>query len=119
MDGTGCEKPTSDRRVSFDASTSFMPFKGRRCFYCREWIAFLKLSTDLHCATVDHFVPLALGGRDNISNVVLACVLCNRRKADRAPTIPELLQWNELAKAWPHIQPVSLALHAPKAVRSL
>lgn len=86
--------------------------QGRRCFYCREWIAFLKLSTDPHCATVDHFIPLALGGRDNLSNVVLACVPCNRRKADRAPTIPEFLQWNELAKAWPHILPVSLAQHA-------
>lgn len=84
----------------------------RRCFYCRKWISFLKLSTDPHCATVDHFIPLALGGRDNLSNVVLACGRCNRRKADRAPTIPEFLQWNELAKVWPHIQPVSLALHA-------
>jgi hypothetical protein len=88
--------------------------QGRRCFYCRRWIAFLKLSTDPHCATVDHFVPLALGGRDNLSNVVLACISCNRRKADRAPTIPEFLQWNELAEVWPHIQPVSLALHVRK-----
>ncbi len=88
--------------------------QGRRCFYCRKWIAFLKLSDDPHCATIDHFIPLALGGRDNLSNAVLACGVCNRRKADRIPTIPEFLQWNELAKSWPHIQPFSLARHAPR-----
>lgn len=64
--------------------------------------------------TVDHFIPLALGGHDNLSNVVLACLPCNRRKADREPEIPEFVKWNELAKRWPHINPVSLALHVRK-----
>ena len=88
--------------------------QGGRCFYCRERIAFLKLSTDPQCATVDHFFPLAMGGRDNLSNVVLACIPCNQRKADRPPTLPELLKWNELAKLWPHISLVSLDLHGRK-----
>ncbi len=88
--------------------------QGRRCFYCRKWIAFLQLSTDPHCATVDHFIPLALGGRDNLSNVVLACAPCNRRKADRAPGVTEFFKWNELAKVWSEIQPVSLGLHVWK-----
>jgi len=88
--------------------------QGRSCFYCRRWITFLRLSTDPHCATVDHFVPLALGGRDNLSNVVLACVRCNLRKADRAPAIPEFVRWNELAEVWPHIRPFPLDLHVRK-----
>jgi hypothetical protein len=88
--------------------------QGKRCFYCGEWIAFLKLSTEPHTATVDHFFPLVMGGRDNLSNVVLACTVCNGQKAARAPTLPEMLKWNELAKRWPHIHPASLSLHARK-----
>jgi hypothetical protein len=56
--------------------------QGKRCFYCCEWIAFLKLSTDPHNATADHF-PLAMGGRDNLSNLVLACTVCNCQKRPR------------------------------------
>ncbi len=35
--------------------------------------------------TIDHVVPRARGGRSGWENCVLACVLCNRRKADRTP----------------------------------
>jgi hypothetical protein len=33
--------------------------------------------------TVDHVLPLALGGTDTFGNLALACFHCNRRKADR------------------------------------
>ena len=33
--------------------------------------------------TVDHVVPIALGGTDNFENLALACFHCNRQKADR------------------------------------
>lgn len=32
-------------------------------------------------ATIDHFIPLYLGGSDSISNYVTACFECNRQKA--------------------------------------
>ncbi|MBI3245851.1 MAG: HNH endonuclease [Deltaproteobacteria bacterium] len=32
--------------------------------------------------TVDHVVPLALGGDQSLDNLALACFHCNRRKAD-------------------------------------
>jgi len=33
--------------------------------------------------TIDHVVPLAKGGVDDLDNLALACFHCNRRKADR------------------------------------
>ncbi len=32
--------------------------------------------------TVDHIVPLALGGTNSLDNLALACFHCNRRKTD-------------------------------------
>ncbi len=35
--------------------------------------------------TIDHVLPRSRGGRSTWENCVLACVQCNRRKADRTP----------------------------------
>jgi 5-methylcytosine-specific restriction endonuclease McrA len=35
--------------------------------------------------TVDHVIPRARGGQSRWDNCVLACVECNKRKADRTP----------------------------------
>lgn len=35
--------------------------------------------------TIDHVLPRSRGGTSNWENCVLACVACNRRKADRTP----------------------------------
>ena len=35
--------------------------------------------------TIDHVVPRAQGGESRWDNCVLACVTCNKRKADRTP----------------------------------
>lgn len=35
--------------------------------------------------TIDHVVPRSRGGKSTWENCVLACVDCNRRKADRSP----------------------------------
>jgi 5-methylcytosine-specific restriction endonuclease McrA len=35
--------------------------------------------------TIDHVVPRARGGESSWKNCVLACVRCNKRKADRSP----------------------------------
>jgi 5-methylcytosine-specific restriction endonuclease McrA len=35
--------------------------------------------------TIDHIVPRAQGGVSSWTNCVLACVTCNKRKADRTP----------------------------------
>lgn len=80
----------------------------KKCFYCGNSISFFRLRSDPHSATVDHFIPLAAGGLDDFSNVVLACFPCNELKAGRMPTTRDFLKWNTLAAVWTHIQPVSL-----------
>ncbi len=37
--------------------------------------------------TVDHVIPLALGGTNKSDNLALACFHCNRRKADRTAAV--------------------------------
>jgi hypothetical protein len=91
-----------------------------RCFYCRMWISLrLRDSLDPNSATVDHFISLALGGRDTIANVVLACPRCNRKKGDAPPTLREILKWNELSKVWTHIQPLTLDRHVREKKRCI
>ena len=80
----------------------------KKCFYCGGSISFFRLRSDPHSATVDHFIPLAAGGLDDFSNVVLACLACNVLKAGRMPTIRDSLKWNALAAVWTNIRPVSL-----------
>lgn len=43
-----------------------------KCFYCREKIKLTK----------DHLIPFSRGGKDDIENIVPACLPCNRRKRD-------------------------------------
>ena len=52
----------------------------KKCYWCGE---FLTLDT----STLDHKIPLALGGLDNANNWVLACEPCNH---DRGSSMPEL-----------------------------
>lgn len=47
---------------------------GRKCVYCGK---------DHRPLNIDHVVPKACGGSDRISNLVLACTVCNQRKADK------------------------------------
>ncbi len=45
----------------------------------------LDLSTFCEELTIDHVVPRSQGGVSSWENCVLACVACNKRKADRTP----------------------------------
>ena len=47
-----------------------------RCYYCKVRLG------NYH---VDHVIPLARGGSNDISNIVLACPLCNMHKHDKLP----------------------------------
>ena len=37
--------------------------------------------------TVDHVIPVSLGGKDNLDNLTLACFHCNRHKTNRLTAI--------------------------------
>ena len=51
-----------------------------KCYYCQE-----SLDNDSHTTTIDHMIPLALGGKDNRRNRVLACADCNALKRGTTP----------------------------------
>lgn len=61
---------------------------GAVCFYCGR--SFDKLSELLDEATLDHWIPQALGGGSDQENLRLACEPCNAAKADRLPWVVAL-----------------------------
>jgi hypothetical protein len=54
---------------------ALMDRDGQSCIYCR--------ATDNLC--IDHMVPIAQGGTDEIDNLAIACKACNSGKAGRTP----------------------------------
>src|SRR5579872_5401787 len=52
-----------------------------RCYYCHKKVN----PHDRGSYHVDHVIPLARGGRNDPSNLVIACPTCNLRKHDRLP----------------------------------
>lgn len=53
-----------------------------KCYYCS--VKF-ELKGNKHIYHIDHVVPLARGGSNDISNIVLACPKCNQHKQARLP----------------------------------
>lgn len=62
-----------------------------RCRYCR--------ATDSPL-TVDHVVPVALGGTDDPSNLVAACRDCNAGKSSSGPDEPVVAEVSDDAVRW-------------------
>lgn len=52
--------------------------RSTHCYYCRKSREIIKL-------TVDHYMPLALGGAHAITNLVMCCKSCNSRKSKLTP----------------------------------
>lgn len=50
--------------------------------------------------TVDHVVPVALGGNDDPQNLVTACATCNSGKASSAPDAPLVAAVSDDALRW-------------------
>lgn len=48
-----------------------------KCYYCHK-----KVGKTYH---IEHVVPLARGGSNDVSNIVIACPTCNMRKQDKLP----------------------------------
>jgi hypothetical protein len=112
MKGTGFRNTPPQRDVKLLNKLLLAQRQG--CFYCGCHISLRKYFSSLRYATVDHFIPLNHGGRDHISNVVLACGSCNQRKGSRLPTLAEIVKWNSLAWIWLHIRPLNLEAYAPQ-----
>ena len=61
--------------------------------------------------TIDHVIPRSQGGTSTWENCVLACVACNKRKADRTPRVAGML-----LRATP-VRPAWKPIYARGAVR--
>lgn len=70
----GTHTPADIKRL-FDAQEG-------RCIYCEV--------DTLESYDVDHITPLSKGGRNDVSNLIIACPSCNRSKNDR-----DLIEWLE------------------------
>ncbi|MGW5047179.1 HNH endonuclease [Streptomyces griseoluteus] len=79
---------------------------GQRCAYCRRPFS------DLREATLDHIAPQSLWRSWSVTSLMLACVDCNRAKADRLPLSLALmlLRWAEPTR--PVVRPVDWPLLA-------
>lgn len=49
-----------------------------KCVYCRQRVT-------LETMTLDHLIPKANGGGDGVTNLVTACLTCNRAKGATDP----------------------------------
>lgn len=66
---------------------------------------------DHSALTVDHLIPRSKGGKSTWDNTVLACVDCNKRKADKTPEqagmklrrIPKKPSWKTLMQVNPKL----------------
>jgi hypothetical protein len=65
--------PADLRRIVLDDGDA-------QCAYCWQWSA----------SEVDHVIPVAQGGSNDLENLAPACALCNIQKRDRTPE-----QWRD------------------------
>jgi 5-methylcytosine-specific restriction endonuclease McrA len=56
---------------------------GARCFYCSSVFAPNIANTSPGIWTLDHVEPVALGGKDHLVNLVVACKPCNIAKGHK------------------------------------
>lgn len=71
------QKRASQGRYTSQELKAQMYRQKSRCYYCKT-----KLGETWHA---DHVVPLARGGTNEISNIVIACPACNMHKQARLP----------------------------------
>ena len=58
-----------------------------KCYFCGKKVKFKEL-------TMDHLLPLSLGGRSTKENIVPCCKSCNTKKKSMLP-----LEWEEYKKS--------------------
>ncbi len=82
------EREAGGREISVDDVNYLMNRYSRRCAYCD-----VALGSDFH---VDHVLPVAKGGSNELNNLAVCCPKCNLAK--HAKTVQEFYAWMELRK---------------------
>lgn len=80
---------TISRRLRFE----ILRRDGHTCRYCGAKAPDVAL-------TVDHVIPVALGGTDDPTNLVTACAACNSGKTSITPDAPVVAQVHQDALRW-------------------
>lgn len=70
------ERGATGKHSAADIKTIYRRQKGR-CYWC-----LISLNGEYH---VDHRIPLARGGSNDASNLVISCPECNMKKGDKMP----------------------------------
>jgi hypothetical protein len=65
-------------QISGEVQQGIWARDGFKCMYCER-----KMGETL--MSIDHFVPLELGGKNDTTNYLSACKKCNKRKANNPP----------------------------------
>ena len=74
----------------WDLKKLMFTVQGGLCFYCwTPMTADTVHKQAKHYATKDHVLPISHGGAADWTNTVLACLNCNRTKANRLPSEAE------------------------------
>jgi hypothetical protein len=74
---------------------------GHTCKYCGAAAPDVKL-------TVDHVIPVALGGTNEPTNLVAACVACNVGKSASNPDAPLIADVDERAAKWAQAMQIAI-----------
>lgn len=56
------------------------------CYWCRKEAAIYRIrGWAVFEHHIDHFIPMARGGTDDLANLVLACSVCNKSRGSKLP----------------------------------
>ena len=65
--------------------------EGGLCHYCSHPVAIPSLPNQTY--DIDHMVPIARGGTNDPTNLVLSCSICNNKKRAKVQSIPDNFAW--------------------------
>jgi hypothetical protein len=95
--GSPHEPVTAEEMVVKLAERSFR-WAGLRCYLCGAHVRAGDLPTTWH---LDHLVPLAVGGAHSLSNLELACAVCNLAKGSLdLSTLLGVPPWDKVRPLW-------------------
>lgn len=68
------KKRKKQARINYKAKIIlFSNFEKFPCFYCKKTLS-------LKEATIEHIIPLSIGGTSELNNLTIACGHCNRKR---------------------------------------